>query len=205
MSGNGHRAGAARLRCVDLAASGAAGEGRAARLRVPQAAARLAPRGRRELNGKEHVRVQREQRRRIATQQLLVGESARVLRDEEWPRASARPVGEAPGDQLRGHSLESVFWFASGGCHIATSSRMKPPPGTSSKSASCSCRQLPQSKPEERCGARSSARRRRHPALHPALSPPGLAPPQRVDSANPVSVRLRGGKNNYRTGEGERA
>ena len=100
----------ARLHSMHLAASGAAGEGRAARLRVPQAAARLAPRGRRELNGKEHVRVQREQRRRIATQQLLVGESARVLRDEEWPRASTRPVGEAPGDQLHGHFLESVFW-----------------------------------------------------------------------------------------------
>ena len=37
-----------------------AGEGRAVRPRVPQAAARLAPRGRREVNGNEHVRAQRE-------------------------------------------------------------------------------------------------------------------------------------------------
>ena len=34
--------------------------GPSGRPRVPQAAARLAPRGRREVNGKEHVRVQRE-------------------------------------------------------------------------------------------------------------------------------------------------
>ena len=154
----------ARLHSMDLAASGAAGEGRAARLRVPQAAARLAPRGRRELNGKQHVRVQREHRRRIATQRLLVGESARVLRDEEWPRASARPVGEAPGDQLHGHLVESVFRCPSDASHIARTTRVTMPPGTSSKSASCSCRQLPQSKPEERCGARCS---------DPPSAPPG--------------------------------
>ena len=50
----------ARLHSMHLAASGAAGDDRAARPRVPQAAARLAPRGLREVNGKEHVRAQRE-------------------------------------------------------------------------------------------------------------------------------------------------
>ena len=49
-----------RLRSTHLTASGAAGDGRAARPRVPQAAARLAPRGLREVNGNEHVRAQRE-------------------------------------------------------------------------------------------------------------------------------------------------
>ena len=91
---------AARLPCVDLDAAGAAGEGRAVRPRVPQAAARLAPRGRREVNGKEHVRVQREH-------QMANGD-APVARRRSRPAAPRR--GKTP--RARSFGRRSARWPA---------------------------------------------------------------------------------------------
>ena len=106
---NGHYA--TRLPRADLAATGAASDDRAARPRVPQAAARLALRGRREeVNGQMTCVHSVSTRRPIATRQSLFGEVAPLLRDEELARAPARAVDGARGRQVHDHLLESVFW-----------------------------------------------------------------------------------------------
>ena len=126
---------AARLPSANLAASEAPYDGRAARPRVSQAAARSKSGGRRAANGEITCVYCGSPRRPIATHPSLVGEVAPLLRDDERRRATARRVAGARGGRHHDHLRESVSCWASGVCHIGTPARTPTIVGTGGKSA----------------------------------------------------------------------
>jgi len=126
---------AAGLPSANLAASEAPYDGRAARPRVSQAAARSKSGGRRAANGEITCVYCGSPRRPIATHPSLVGEVAPLLRDDERRRATARRVAGARGGRHHDHLRESVSCWASGVCHIGTPARTPTIVGTGGKSA----------------------------------------------------------------------
>ena len=132
----------ARLPSTKLVVSDAPADGRSTRPCVRQAVARSEPRGRCAANGQITFVCSGSPRSSTAKRLSLVGRSTPVLRDEEWHRASARPVAGDIYGHLPEDLRDSVFLPRSGTSSIARTTRTPNKRGTLVISAS-SFRVLP--------------------------------------------------------------